>query len=133
MKGGFSSKPTSPFSQHNRHPRFLQRQLHQSNCPKHTRTLIDTFAKVSKIKFKKYKHIIVTSIVTPGSIVPSNKKKAITNGDAANNNTKATRDPDAIWGQEEIDGHDPDFDDDGRVIPAIAKFFAHSSGSVIAH
>tara|TARA_B100000795_G_C22672252_1_gene388430 strand:+ start:237 stop:830 length:594 start_codon:yes stop_codon:yes gene_type:complete len=70
-----------------------------------------------------------TSIVTPGSIVPSNKKKAITNGDAANNNTKATRDPDAIWGQEEIDGHDPDFDDDGRVIPDYDILYKQQVGT----
>ena len=67
-----------------------------------------------------------TSIITPGSIVPSSKstKKTATEKTAAQ-----PEDPNAIWGQEEIDGHDPDFDDDGRVIPDYDILYKQQVGT----
>jgi len=55
------------------------------------------------------------SIVTPGSIIASRHvqpKKALTN-----EKEKTESDPNAIWDAEDVDNHDPDFDDDGRIIP----------------
>jgi hypothetical protein len=73
-----------------------------------------------------------TNVITPGSIVASNassRSKTNNNQNGKGDNTPKEADPNAIWGQEEIDGHDPDFDDDGRVVPEYDILYKQQVGS----
>ena len=73
-----------------------------------------------------------TNIVTPGSIVTANGGGARRTGTSTTLTDAATlqeKDPNAIWGQDEMDGHDPDFDDDGRVIPDYDILYKQQVGS----
>lgn len=67
-----------------------------------------------------------TNVITPGSIVNANVKKATQSNTTT---TNEETDPNAIWGQEEIDNHDPDFDDDGRAVPDYDVLYKQQVGS----
>ena len=67
------------------------------------------------------------NIVTPGSIVPHRKPVGGSAGDAPKETVAP--DPDDIWDAEEVDAHDPDFDDDGRVVPDYDIHYKQRVGS----
>ena len=71
----------------------------------------------------------VVNVVTPGSIVPHRNTTAGGGGSADANLQKQTADPDDIWDAEEVDAHDPDFDDDGRTVPEYDIHFKQRVGS----
>jgi hypothetical protein len=68
-----------------------------------------------------------TNVITPGSIVNANVKKTTQSNTTTTTNEET--DPNAIWGKEEIDNHDPDFDDDGRAIPDYDILYKQQVGS----
>lgn len=69
-----------------------------------------------------------TNIVTPGTIVPHRKPVGGAPQPAAGQAPQPA-DPDDIWDAEEVDAHDPDFDDDGRVVPEYDIHFKQRVGS----
>jgi hypothetical protein len=73
------------------------------------------------------------NIVTPGTIVPHKKNQKNGRGGGGDAATaaggSAAADPDDIWDAEEVDAHDPDFDDDGRVVPEYDIHYKQRVGS----
>ena len=72
-----------------------------------------------------------TAIVTPGSITASHAKKSGLGGGkkADEKAQKKVEDSGAIWDEDEVDGHDSDFDDDGREVPDYDVLYKQKVGS----
>ena len=69
------------------------------------------------------------NIVTPGTIVPHRKPVGSAADAEKEPEPAVAADPDDIWDAEEVDTHDPDFDDDSRVVPDYDIHYKQRVGS----